>query len=267
MADGLHVLVQYCRAASAARQAEYDACLARNLDNPWVTAVHNLAETGVPVPEDLARHPKYVGGPAGPWLTFARAFAYAGDHLSGALVCLCNLDIFLDAGSRWDQADRMVGDGRVVLCLARHEFDGHKSWRDPALAGIAFASSQDAWLFRPPLTVPDGAFEVGVLGCDNAIAERLRRAGRIPVNAGGRFVIHHYDAARGKSGANTLAVHGAEAPRPGGHPEERGQYLVPDLDMTDRFAGLVDRPAADPLDRYRQICDAVTARLAVDNRR
>ncbi len=65
-----------------------------------------------------------------------------------------------------------------------------------------------------PLAVPDCEFEIGELGSDNAIAHRILRTGRTPVNAPDRFRIFHYDQFRGKVFLNQSAVHGGASTRP-----------------------------------------------------
>jgi hypothetical protein len=53
----------------------------------------------------------------------------------------------------------------------------------PGFARIAFAVAQDAWIFRAPFEVADCDFEIGTLGCDNALAHRIKCAGRLPINS------------------------------------------------------------------------------------
>ena len=43
MRSPIHLIVQYCNDPRPARAAEYDECFRRNLANPHVVAVHNLA--------------------------------------------------------------------------------------------------------------------------------------------------------------------------------------------------------------------------------
>ena len=42
----VHLIIQYCNDPRPPRQAEYDECVRRNLDNPHVAVVHNLVEPG-----------------------------------------------------------------------------------------------------------------------------------------------------------------------------------------------------------------------------
>lgn len=266
MAPGIHVIVQSYDEPRPERRAELVECVRRNLDNAQIAAVHDLLEAETSVPEPIRGHPKYRRHRIGRRLTYAEAVAYANRRLAGEIVCLCNLDIILDPASDWASAGKLAEDG-IVLCLSRHEFDGRTVFRDPDL-GLATAHSQDAWVFRPPIEIADCDFELGMMGCDNAFAERLKRSGHIPLNWPRAFRILHYDRSRGKHGGNALSVHAAEAPGPtvNRHPEERGYYLLPDLDAARSIDRLLDALEVPELERYRIACDLLSRFVAVRNR-
>ncbi len=265
----LHLVVQYCNDRRPKRQAEFDECVRRNLDNPHVECLHNLVEPDTVVPDWFRTHPKYRDEHVADWLTYRAALDYANANLEGKTVCVANLDIFLDgAGTDWRAARRLNSEG-VVLCLSRHEFDGEGgSYKDPALARLAFANTQDAWVFQAPLAVGDCDFEVGMLGCDNAFAERLKRGGYIPLNAPDRFKIYHYDQARGKTGKNFLGVHQNErGARPANrHPEDAGHYLVPDIDAVRSVDNLLKSLRVSKLETYTLICEVMTRFTRLRNR-
>lgn len=242
-------------ASDPARQREYDECLRRNLNNPHVRLVHNLTDADPTVPDEFASHPKYRQHPLGHWLKYGDALAYAA-NFPGEVFALLNADIFLDEMSDWPQCASHTSD--LVFCLSRHEFDrAGPAYDDPDLRRLAFANAQDAWIFRAPLTVPDCDFELGTLGCDNAFAERLKRAGHFPVNAASRYRILHYDRARGKTVADAEAIHLASRPQP--HPERTGQYLLPDIDQLRSVDQVLDALNVPPLQRYRVLCDALSS--------
>src|SRR5579862_5529441 len=233
MTPAIHLIVQYCNASTPSRQDEYDYCLRRNLNNPHIIKIHNLIEPQTKVPEEFRDHKKYFEHPLGRWMTYADALEYASTNLPGQIACLSNLDIFLDdEKTDWSQVALFV-DQSIVLCLSRIEFDGRgKTYKDPGFEKLAFANTQDVWIFRSPFQTPESDFEIGTLGCDNAFADRIRRAGRMPLNAATRFPIFHFDQCRGKSFANQAEVHAADrAHRPRRRPEDAGQYLVPDFDQ------------------------------------
>ncbi len=266
----LHVIQQYINAQQPARAAEYDECVRRNLANPYVAALHNLCEPQVVVPEEFRHHPKYREHRVSKWLTYQAAFEYANHELVGEVVCVCNLDIFLDAAdSDWTEAARIVQEP-IVLCLSRIEYNGDGStFKDPGFERIAFANTQDAWVFRSPIEVPESDFELGTLGCDNAIAHRIKKAGRQPVNAPNRFKIFHYDRCRGKDSGNQLHVHAHDRHGRGysvsTYPEKQGCYLVPDFDAIRSVDALLSSLGVSDMHKYEIICDIVSRYVKIDN--
>lgn len=265
---GIHLILQYVNDRRAERQAEYDECLRRNLANPRVTAVHELQEhAGVVVPDEFARHPKFKRFALGKWLTFRDAFEHANRELAGEVCGLLNLDIFVDPAIDYDKL-AMATAQRIVFCLSRTEFESEANvYRDPGLLSVAFANSQDAWFFRAPIHVERCDFELGTLGCDNAIADRIRRSGYLPVNAPQQFRVFHYDRARGKTLANQKEILREERAGRGqsARPEEEGQYLLPDFDMIRSVDELLAQFKASELERYALICDVFSRHLKARN--
>ena len=263
----IHLIIQYCNDPRPARQAEYDECLRRNLANPHIAAVHDLLETQTNLPEEFRDHPKHRLTVIGRWMTYRDAFEYANTRLPGETVAIANADIFLDPNSPWDQASAALESG-IVLCQSRTEFaPGRPPFKDPEFDQMFYANSQDAWIFRAPLEVPECDFEIGELGCDNAIADRIRRTGKIPVNLADRFVIFHYDQARGKTFANQKQVHqGERADRPQRHPEQHGQYLVPNMDQAKSIDQMLTALGVSDLNRYQVYCDVLSHFLKIGNK-
>jgi hypothetical protein len=255
----LHVIVQYCNDPRPARQAEYDACVRRNLSNPYVKAVHNLVEPQTIVPDDFRSHEKYRHHDLPRWMRYGDAFSYANEKLPGEIVCLCNLDIALDPNSNWHDA-AATARNNIVLCLSRTELNADgTTFEDPMLKQMAFANTQDAWLWLAPLDVPDADFELGTMGCDNAIAHRIKQAGHIPINLGSQFRVLHLDRARGKDYANAYEVHAADlANRPSPHAEDHGHYLLPDFHRLKSLDEVVRALNLDEVQRYTLICDLLS---------
>ncbi len=75
-----------------------------------------------------------------------------------------------------------------------------------------------------PITVPDCDFPLGNPGCDNAIAERFLRAGRVPINRSDMFCVYHLDHCRKPTDNSELIV---SARLEHQYPEEAGHLLVP----------------------------------------
>ena len=196
----LNLIIQYVNDPRADRQAEYEFCMRANLANPYVKSIHNLQERAdVIVPPEITAHPKYRQHSLDRWLTYTDAFAYASSALPDEICGLINLDIFLDQGAKWAEVPEVLSK-RIVLCLSRTEFDpdGNKAFRDPQMMKWGMAVSQDAWIFKSPIIVKDCDFGIGTLGCDNAIAHRIKESDYLPINASHQFQIFHLDQAPGE---------------------------------------------------------------------
>ncbi len=268
MTGFIHIIQQYCNHELKAREDEYQFCFRQNLANPFVARVHNLVHAGTTVPEEFRYHEKYVEvAQPSSWITFQEAFQYANERLAGEIACVANLDIFLDHASDWTAAVELLRSG-VVLCLSRTEIDAAGTiCKDSNFARIAFANTQDAWLFNAPFEVSSCNFDLGTLGCDNALADRIRRTGRIPVNSPNQFRVFHYDVARGKDAANQKVIHTkARGVRGNSRPEESGQYLLPDIDQVQSLDALADSLGLSTLERYVLACDMMSGVIRINNR-
>ena len=114
---------------------------------------------------------------------------------------------------------------------------------DENFAKMYHANTQDAWLFKTPLDCNNKNisfdFELGFLGCDNAIAERLYKSGYKVINQPITYKIFHYDITKGKTSSNYLEKHKKETKEmtakmtkpKNKYPERIGSYLVPNYDQ------------------------------------
>ena len=195
------------------------------------------------------------------WLTFEMAIDYANKQSvnkslnTGDYWCILNLDIFLDNKSKWNTLRGQINNG-FIYAQSRHEFIGcdnnsnsnskklkENSKMDSNFAKMYHANTQDAWLFKTPLDCNDKNidynFELGFLGCDNAIAERFMKSGYKVINQPLTYKIFHYDIAKGKTSTNYLEKHSKETneklnklTKPKNkYPERKGSYLVPNYDQ------------------------------------
>ena len=158
---------------------------------------------------------------------------------TGDYWCILNLDIFLDDNSKWNTIRGQINNG-FIYAQSRHEFIGfgfdngngnssdnntnnninnskklkENSKMDSNFAKMYHANTQDAWLFKTPLDCNDKNidynFELGFLGCDNAIAERFMKSGYKVINQPLTYKIFHYDIAKGKTSSNFLEKHTKE---------------------------------------------------------
>jgi len=257
----IHLIVQYYNDSNPERQAELDFCVQANLENPHVINLHNLTEPSTIVPEWLSSHSKYVECRVDNWLTYKTAIDYANDNLPNQNVALTNLDIFFSPNSKWNEMKQFV-DNNVVLCLSRFEYDGEGSAKkDEQLQRLAFANCQDTWVWKSPIKVNDCDFMMGRLGCDNAIADRFKNSGYFPLNSPNQFATLHYDLCRGKTFENQLKM---QKPNPE-RPEEKGYYLVPDVDSVPSCDHVMEQLGLGPLHKYQVICDVMSRYIKINN--
>ena len=231
-----------------------------------------------------------VDNPNNKWMTYDMAFQYANDVCSiefGNVWCIINLDIFLDANSNWNMINGKLNEG-FIYAQSRHEFnisaDGQMTAKmDDNFAKMMHAHTQDAWLFKTPIQIPSKIncdFEIGVLGCDNAIADRLVKSGYKVINQPITYKIFHYDVAKGKTSSNFMEKHSKESKiqeekknKPKNkYPERIGSYLVPnydqildsgkDIDIINIITGL---GGCSNLESYEFISKIMSDRIIMNN--
>ena len=160
---------------------------------------------------------------------------------------------------------------------------------DENFAKLYHSNTQDAWFFKSPLAIHsiidfpnlnkelDVNFEIGLLGCDNAIADRLRKSGYKIINQPIQYKIMHYDIAKGKNSNNFLEKHNeyinnSEKPK-NTHPEKIGSYLVPNYDQLlnnnkniDLFAFINNNIGTlTNWEKYKIISELLNNRITINN--
>lgn len=269
MNDILTILVQYYNDSNPERQAEIDYCFRYNLENPCVHKLIHFNEPGTKVPDWMLNHPKFVLVPSKDRITYKQAFDYASKNLKdGSFVTVMNADIFLTKESAWNEMlTHLKNDPKIVYALSRHDFDGTRLYKDPTLQRLAYANAQDAWFFMTPMKFPvvDCAFRIGTMGCDNAIAERFKRSGYLPINSPNKFKIGHYDVCRGKNGSNFMQDKYKNINKDVISPEKNGQYLLPDIDAIQSVDSLLLSLNASREYKYSLICDIMSTILKINN--
>ena len=267
MQSSVNLIIQYCNSTNPARQAEYDFCVLANLNNPHIRRIYNLVESKTQVPAVIREHSKYSEHPAEHWLTYEAAFKFANEVIGpDQFCCISNLDIFLDKDSDWTAAHGFLKqNNKTILCLSRHEFDGvNKAELDRTFSQLCFANTQDAWLFLTPIAVDNCDFELGQLGCDNAIAHRIKQSGYFPVNMPIQYKIFHYDLCRKEVGQTER--YQSQATRvQNKYPEIEGQFLLPAFDLCRSVDQVLDAVHASPLQRYQIICEVFSKFVRIKN--
>lgn len=168
-------------ARNAARQAELQTCVQRNLQNPAIQQVVLWKDSG-DVPFQDA---KLIIHAASKRPTFDELFQLANRHCAdGDIAVIANTDIWFD--DTIALAEKMRSE--EAFALLRREIDGKifscedGRWRE---------DSQDSWIFRTPIRAVGADFEPGRPRCDNALAYRLWRNGYDLKNPALSISSHH----------------------------------------------------------------------------
>ena len=312
----INIILQSYNETNPDRLNEFFYCIHQNLQNPYVKMIYDFG-TGIEYTEnnnikflDLAKH-KYTlvkynentKHSENKWLTFEMAINYANKQSvnkslnTGDYWCILNLDIFLDNKSKWNTLRGQLNNG-FIYAQSRHEFSGcgnntnninskllnENSKMDSHFAKMYHANTQDAWLFKTPLDCNDKHidynFELGFLGCDNAIAERFMKSGYKVINQPLTYKIFHYDIAKGKTSTNYLEKHSKETneklnklTKPKNkYPERKGSYLVPNYDQMLSggkdidLIGLINSfGGCSNWERYEFMCRLFSDRIIINN--
>lgn len=246
------------------------------------------------------------------WITYDTAIKYSNnpDNISkyGMYWGIINCDIFLDNQSPWHLIRGQLNNG-FVYAQSRNEFDilpngGTFSKMDEQFAKLYHSNTQDGWFYKAPLILHTLSadnigicnaslggnfklgghfelgvdFELGMLGCDNAIADRLVKSGYKLINQPETFKLMHYDIARGKNSSNFMEKHSTaektlEKPR-NKHPEKQGCYLVPNYDqlIANNANGDIDLGAfvnsmggISNWEKYKIISEMLSSRIVINN--
>ena len=235
--NGIHLILQTYPEKNHDRLNELILCIVSNLQNKHVSSVINLCEGDSDhyLPDIIRDHAKYICHKGYSRLTYKTAFEYSNEHLEGEIVGLINTDIMLAEDFRLDDLQKILTE-RVVIANARHEMNLSNGYiyLDENFKRMFHANTQDAWFYKSQIHVDNTNFELGLVGCDNAIAHRLQAAGYIVYNMPERFKIIHVDSLRGKNSDNFGGFHKQNESKNkivNKHPENDGQLLVPNYDM------------------------------------
>lgn len=177
----------------AARRAELDECLQRNLDCPHVHAVHLFIEdTLAPAPPE---HPKVTALTRGVRTTFAAYFQHA-NQIGGRCI-IANSDIYFDATLGLLSGRDL---DHTLLCLSRWDVK-----KDGGAVLYQNAFSQDAWIFDAPLHLDPRRvdFTLGRLGCDGRLARVAKQSSFHLCNPARSIRAHHLHL----SGIRHYALH------------------------------------------------------------
>lgn len=268
----INIIIQTYNEKNSDRRKELEYCILQNLNNIYVNIVFDLGDD-IYLDNNIMQHEKFKRVSHKEWLTFQQTFNFANENsINGNYWCLINLDIFLDHKSLWSLAKSYLNNN-YCIALSRHEYNGdiNNSVMDTKFSKLYHAHTQDAWLFKTPIKVENINFEFGLLGCDNAIADRLLKSGLQVINLPITFKIYHNDIARGKTNENFLELHTSNSKIKNTHPERTGSYLIPNYDqlLDDNYNidlnKITDGLAISNVEKYKIICDLFTNKIKINN--
>ena len=197
--DKINLIIQTYYELNKDRMEEYLLCIIENLNNPYVKKIYNLLEDDNSeslLPISVTQHPKYERSLLGNWITYKDAFDFCNEKLYGQFCGLINLDIMLDKESNWNEMIEHISlkqNNQMVFDQSRHEYDIKKNikYLNKQFDKYYHAHTQDAWFFQCPLHVDDCNFQLGVMDCDNAIADRINKSGYFVLNKAIEYKIFH----------------------------------------------------------------------------
>jgi len=265
----INLIIQSYDEKNEDRIKELDTCLEENLKNPFIKKIYDLTDK----PNlKFIKNDKYIVVPVDKWLTYKMTFEFA-NTIPNEYFALINNDIILDPNSNWDIAEKVFLDNKYILAQSRHEYDitTNTAVLDVNFSHLFHAHTQDGWFFKTPLIIPsniDCDFEIGLLGCDNAIAERIYKSGYNIINKPIQFKIFHLDIARGKTSSNFKEVHNKKSKIENKHPEEKGCFLLPNLDIVSRInmEDFCKMFQVSPIEKYRIMCEIMNSKIKINNR-
>lgn len=184
---GIALITQYfIPRNNSVLKRDIDLVLRENLANPHISDIYVLTEELIDFSGFIDNENKIKQTVIGERLTFSAAFTFANEHLMGRLVALVNADIYFDESlSQFGDLETLDLHGDV-LALSRWSADS-KGNRNLLLR----TDAQDAWIFQPNINstvINEGNFYLGVVKCDNRIADILEQSGHHVYNP--TFAIH-----------------------------------------------------------------------------
>ena len=241
----INLMINYFIHPDENRQKEFNYCIIKNMLNPYIDKIHVFYNKSIILPKifniESKLSSKFIFVKQDEdWTTYQTMIEYAKEKLENKIVAITNLDIFLDNNDIWEELISVFeNNNKKVYSLSRYEFDkkDNRKWKDQGFGQLLFGHTQDTWIFRGGIEVPDTDFELGTFGCDIAFNERLKRAGYEPVNMGSYFKTYHLDRERDVSSKNNNILVKKEIINGtrirGKFPEQLGQLILPDYNLIE----------------------------------
>jgi hypothetical protein len=259
------LIIQGYNESNQERKTEIEQAITMNLQNSFIKSIVCFMESDdVSFSHEIMNHPKIKIVLLGKWITFADIFSYVNIHYTNEYIGIINIDIALDSQSNWKEMISYV-DNKKVLALSRYEYKENKIIElDESFGNIFHCHTQDGWFFKSPINVQNCNFELGTLGCDNALADRFFKSGFPVLNMMETFKLLHIDNVRGKNSSNFLEHHKEKQNQ---HPEKSGYRLLPNFEKVKSTSldSIFKQLNVSDIDRYNIVCDIFSQLIKINN--
>ena len=174
----INLFTNYYISDNQERQLELDTCLKKNNQNE---AIDNIILFTNVMPSLESEKIFCLFGNDRP--TYKQYFEFINNNYSNDINIIANLDIYFEDLSY----PTYTLDNNSVYALTRYDVDANgidTFWNH--------IDSQDVWVFNGVIKdVQDCDFPLGIPGCDNAIADRLKKSGYNVLNPSLKFKTYH----------------------------------------------------------------------------
>lgn len=177
-----NLFVSYFNSSDPKRQLEIDTCLAKNNALGLIKAIYVLTEEPIDLskfnsdkikPILIKSRPNYNN-----LFELVRQYTSANDWN-----IISNSDIYFDESAIF--VNKYRSNKKLCFALCRWEVVGK------TINFLNRKDSQDCWIFKGHPTNVNGDFNLGVAGCDNAIADRFWKAGYDVINPSKTIKTYH----------------------------------------------------------------------------
>ena len=173
-------LTSWYEETNFARKQELIRCIHNTYASKEVDEIVVLREKHAPLNDlpsiyykNILHRPTYND-----FFEFANVFAKKGD-----IVIIANTDIYPEQGTK-----KYLSNLKENECYALSRWDEDTNGKKTLLNQ---RDTADVWIFRAPIKKIEGDFYLGMAGCDNAIAERITKAGYNVLNPSKTIQFNH----------------------------------------------------------------------------
>jgi hypothetical protein len=175
------LLIEFFIPTSEERYKEYLHCLEENIKNDFISKIVLLIsdESVCPLESDKIISKKLEKRP-----TYTDIFNICNDEYNNEICIVSNSDIIFDRSLGFIHNDNI---NNKFLALNRWDIKGDTIQRFRHNIG----DSQDCWIFKSPVNIPNADFTMGRLGCDNRITYLAHEAGLEVKNPSEQIITKH----------------------------------------------------------------------------